>query len=516
MKNIYRLLIVLLALASVASCFAACNTQGGQTEQTTAAETESEGTEATTEAPAEEPTEVTTEAESSEETDTEAPETTDTQVPETSEQTTAQPEPEFVDFASMLKFDKNSSRVKAEVTVHAAIDGDTTHFNVDTSIVPTGILKARYLGINTPESTGIIEPWGKKASNYTKETLAKATSIIIESDNETWNVDSTGGRYLVWVWYKTDEMAEYRNLNIEILQQGLAFGSNAADNAYSDYTMGALNQAKNLKLYVFSKAKDPDFYYGGAQNVTLKELKLNYAPYEYKLVRFEAVVVKRSGANVYLEEYDAETDMYYGMQVFCGYNASGDVMKALSVGNRVVMVGTLQYYENGGTWQISNIKYSVDMMDPEGNLSKDGIHKLEEGHSASYNEVSAADIMNGKLTLDVVTYDQEGNEIVTPTEFKYGELAHYSTVTVKDLTVQSVYTTTNETSDDKGAMSITCVSEDGTVIVVRTEVLLDAEGNLVTQDIFPEGTKISVKGIIDSYNGQYQVRVFAIDDITIG
>ena len=483
MKSLSKLLIVLLAIAMIAGCLAACN-QGGEENSSEEITTQPAGTET--------PSESTT----------------------TSPESETQAEPEFIDFADQVKFDPNSGRVNVEVTVHAAIDGDTTHFNVPTSIVPSGILKARYLGINTPESTGIIEPWGKKASNYTKETLAKATSIYIESDNATWNVDSTGGRYLVWVWYKTDEMTEYRNLNIEILQQGLAFGSNAADNAYSDYTMGALNQAKQLKLYVFSKDKDPDFYYGGAQNVTLKELKLNYEQYKDQLVRFEGVVVKRSGATVYLEEYDAENDMYFGMQVFCGYNVIGKVMEALSIGNRVVMVGTLQYYELGGTWQISNIKYSVDMMDPEGALSKDGIHKISDGFSPSYSEVSASDIVNGKLTLDVITQDAEGNEIATPKEFKYGELAHYSTVTVKNLTVESVYTTTNETSDDKGAMSITCKAEDGTTIVVRTEVLNDGNGNLVTDAAFPVGANITVKGIIDSYNGAYQVRVFSINDVT--
>lgn len=476
MKNFSKLLILLLTLAMLVGCFAACEQGGDNTGDPTSAPTQ-----APTEAPTEKPS-----------------------------------EPEFIDYASQVKFDPNSGRAVAKVTVHAAIDGDTTHFNVPTSIVSTGILKARYLGINTPESTGIIEPWGKKASNYTKETLAEATSIYIESDNSTWNVDSTGGRYLVWVWYKTDEMTDYRNLNIEILQQGLAFGSNAADNTYSEYTMGALNQAKALKLYVFSKAKDPDFYYGGAQNVTLKELKLNYGLYKDKLVRFEGVVVKRSGATVYMEEYDPETDMYFGMQVFCGYNTPGNVFNALSIGNRVVMVGTLQYYELGGTWQISNIQYSVDMMDPEGNLSTDGIHQIGEGSGASYNEVEASDIMNGKLTIDVTTFDEEGNDIVTPTVFEYGELAHYSTVTVKDLTVKSIYTTTLETSDDKGAMSITCQSADGTMITVRTVVLTDAEGNLITEDAFPIGSKITVKGIIDSYKGSYQIKLFSFDDVTFG
>ncbi len=473
MKNFSKLLILLLALVMIVGCFAACDQSGEPTGEPSGTPTET---------PTEKPTE-------------------------------KPGEPEFIDYAAQVKFDPDSGRKIAEVTVHAAIDGDTTHFNVPKSLVPSGILKARYLGINTPESTGVIEPWGKKASNYTKEALANATSIYIESDSAKWNIDSTGDRYLVWVWYKTAEMTEYRNLNIEILQQGLAFGSNAADNAYAEYTMGALNQAKTLKLHVFSKDKDPDFYYGGVNNVTLKELKLNYDMYEGKLVRFEGTVAKSSGSTYYLEDYDAETDMYFGMQVFTGYNVLGDVIEALAIGNRVVMVGTLQYYEQGGTYQISNIQYSIDMMDPNGALSKDGIHMLESGHSASYSEVSASDIVNGKLTIDVTTYDEDGNDIVTPTEFKYGELAHYSTATVKNLTIKSIYTTSNGGNSD-GAHSITCVAEDGTTIVVRTEVLRDENGELIPQSFFPIGSNITVKGIIDSYDGTYQIKLFSTDDVT--
>ena len=101
---------------------------------------------------------------------------------------------EFVDYASQVKFNPNSGKAHAEVEVKSYIDGDTTHFFIDNSIIPEGYVKARYLGINTPESTGIIEPWGKKASNYTKTQLQKATSIIIESDTANWDLDSTGGR----------------------------------------------------------------------------------------------------------------------------------------------------------------------------------------------------------------------------------------------------------------------------------------------------------------------------------
>ena len=119
--------------------------------------------------------------------------------------------PEGVDYAGQLKLNMNSSTLKQEVTVKTYVDGDTVHFYVPEDVMPGGVLKARFLAINTPESTGKIEEYGKAASNFTKQTLQKAESIILESDTNTWNADSTGGRYLVWVWYKTADMDEYRN-----------------------------------------------------------------------------------------------------------------------------------------------------------------------------------------------------------------------------------------------------------------------------------------------------------------
>ena len=121
------------------------------------------------------------------------------------------------DLAGMLKFNENSDTVKAEVTVKSFIDGDTTHFFVPTSISEDGVLKARFLAVNTPESTGKIEEWGKKASEFTASKLSSASSIIIESDDGTWNLDSTGSRYLVWIWYRSGEDQDYRCLNLELL-----------------------------------------------------------------------------------------------------------------------------------------------------------------------------------------------------------------------------------------------------------------------------------------------------------
>ena len=161
-------------------------------------------------------------------------------------------ENQHIDYVSKLKLDMSSATAKEKVTVRNYVDGDTTHFNISTSAIKEGILKARYLATNTPESTGKIEPYGKTASNFTKSKLMNASSIIVESNTSTWNKDSTSsGRYLVWVWYRNSETEEYRNLNLEILQSGLAVASNTLGNIYGETCMAALNQAKREKLYIF-------------------------------------------------------------------------------------------------------------------------------------------------------------------------------------------------------------------------------------------------------------------------
>jgi len=109
---------------------------------------------------------------------------------------------ESTDFAAQLRLNMASETVKTEVTVKTFVDGDTTHFHVPSSVAEDGVLRARYLAVNTPEITGKVEEYGKRAAAFTKEKLSGAQSILIESDDGTWNRDSTGDRYLVWVWYQ--------------------------------------------------------------------------------------------------------------------------------------------------------------------------------------------------------------------------------------------------------------------------------------------------------------------------
>lgn len=304
----------------------------------------------------------------------------------------SQPTQDFIDYAASVKLDWNSKTAKEEVTVKNFVDGDTTHFNVSHKVNDSGLLKARYLAINTPESTGKIEEWGKKASNFTKEKLSAATSIVVESDDENWNVDSTGGRYLVWVWYKTADMEDYRNLNIEILQEGLARASSSANNIYGSVCVAAINQAKAAKLNVYSGQKDPDFYYGAAVELDLKELRANIEEYEGTSVAFNAIVVQDSNSTVYVEAYDAENDMYYGMTVYYGYNLSAGGLEILSVGNEVRIVGKVQAYN--GSWQISGLSYRAMRPDDPSN-----IQVLSSGHEGAFRLTDPATFANGKVEI---------------------------------------------------------------------------------------------------------------------
>ena len=220
----------------------------------------------------------------------------------------------YVDHAASLVLDRNSETVKQEVTVKSFVDGDTVHFHVPESIMADGVLKARFLAVNTPESTGKIEEYGKAASNFTREKLSAATSIIVESETAKWNPDSTGDRYLVWVWYRISEDQDYRNLNVELLQEGLARPNSSSENRYGETCMAAIAQARALLCNLYSGQRDPDYYYGDAVELTLRELRTNISAYSGMKVAFSGVIISNSGSQgVYVEALDEETGLYNGM-----------------------------------------------------------------------------------------------------------------------------------------------------------------------------------------------------------
>lgn len=409
-----------------------------------------------------------------------------------------------VDYAGSVVLDWTSDSAKCEVqSVKTYIDGDTTHFYVPTSVNSAGFVKARYLGIDTPESTGKIEKWGKAASKFTRSKLESAVSIVIESDDANWNVDSTGDRFLLWIWYQPAAGAEYRNLNIELLQEGLAIANKSANNRYGEICMKAIQQAKELQLHINSNDVDPDFFSGDAIPVTLKELRTNAKTYEGSNVAVEGVITKMYNNGAFIESYDEETGLYYGFYMYFGFNLDGFALEMLSIGNEVRVVGSVQYYEAGASYQISGILYNVRKPDDPNNSKL-----LSEGNSPAYVELDPVQYTGGKVSIVV---NEDGEEVMK--EFSYAELALGTSVSVKNLVVTKVYTTTNEDSSQKGAMTLTC-KVDGVTIVVRTSVLKDASGNVITAEYF-NGKTIDVLGIVDSFEGEYQIRLTTLSDVTV-
>ena len=231
----------------------------------------------------------------------------------------------------------------------------------------------------------------------------------------------------------------------------------------------------------------------------LKELRSNVSDYNGMKVAFTGVVTVNSNNSVYVETYDSETDMYYGMSVYYGYGLSGDGLKILDVGNEVRIVGTVQYYETGGTWQVSGLTYRAMKPNDPGN-----IQKLSEGHEPAYVLTDPARFASG--TVDVVVDE-------TVTTLPYAQLAMSTSIRMENLYVKSIYTTDNEESSSNGAMTLTC-EVNGVTIDVRTVVLIDADGELITEEAY-KGKTLDVKGIVDYFNGSYQIKVFSENDITI-
>lgn len=430
---------------------------------------------------------------------------------------------EWVDYAGQLKLDLNSPTLKWEVEVKMHIDGDTTHFYVKNSgnimNLPAdkkpgidGVLKARYLAVNTPESTGKIEPWGKAASNFTKERVLNAESIIIESNDTKWNADSTGERFLVWVWYKPQGAEDYRNLNLEILQEGLAVASSASDSIYAEMISKGIEQAVAMEKYVYSPTgvKDPDFPYGDAKFMTLKELKVNIADYIGQRVAFEGVIVKDSGGSVYIESYDEEDGIYYGISAYyltSGLDGFG--LEILKVGNKIRFAGVVG--EFNGSYQITDLKYDVW----DTNNSKN-MNLISEGNEIGYPEITPLhfDPQSNQGFIEVEV-EVDGEPVIK--EFPFMFLAEGASVSMKNLRVVSVYTT--KKGDSKGAMTLTC-EINGEYVDVRTIVLRDADGQLVTEEYF-KGKTIDVRGTIDYYvqegatTGVYQIQLYSLDDVVV-
>ncbi len=232
-----------------------------------------------------------------------------------------------------------------EVTLLSVTDGDTARFSDS-----AGTVTLRFYGIDTPESTGDVEKWGLAASNFTKEKLESAVSIVLEYEPASGSRTDSYGRYLGYVWYKSSEDAEYRNLNLELVQNGYSESTAVGQGKYADYFAEAQTYAKNNSLHIWSDEDDPLFS-DTPTSYDVKSLLENIEDLVNMMVSVEGYI-----SDYYDNSYITLTDYidgeYYSITVYL-HNTSAAILK--NQGNRVIVVGTVQQYY--GNWQISGVQY---------------------------------------------------------------------------------------------------------------------------------------------------------------
>lgn len=307
-----------------------------------------------------------------------------------------------------------------QVTLMTPIDGDTAHFKNANGGGDT--IKIRFYGIDTPESTGNVEPYGKQASNFTKEKLNAASSngtIVISSTFTEYKApdpDSTGSRYLGLVWISLDKKNAPKEdlvlLNLWIVQEGLSYTKNvAAIPQYVDTFYAAEAQAEVLKLKMWSGEDDPYYNYGDYEDVSLldvkKELEICFADsthknkYDNKKIRFTGTVVGYSNNILYVQEfypYD-DTDLskggdYAGINIFTGMKAIPS--KYTKVNTYLEICGLAQDSENFG-FQVTDTESHFPRVGSSSDADTQIILKAEdntEEHSLYTFEKTAAEVTN--------------------------------------------------------------------------------------------------------------------------
>jgi micrococcal nuclease len=121
------------------------------------------------------------------------------------------------------------------------IDGDTIEAKFGNRIE-----KIRFIGVNCPESTIRVEPYGKEASNFTKKWLSNR-KIYLELDVQTYD---KYGRLLAYIWLsqpKDTSEKEIRNkmFNAILLLYGYAQVMTVPPNVkYVDYFLKFQREAR--------------------------------------------------------------------------------------------------------------------------------------------------------------------------------------------------------------------------------------------------------------------------------
>jgi micrococcal nuclease len=223
-----------------------------------------------------------------------------------------------------------------EVSVSRFVDGDTTMFTSGSQS-----FSVRYLGIDTPESTALYEPWGKAAAAYTTLKLGSAQKIVLEAEGER---QDGNGRYLAWVWYLPQGADEFLLLNLELVELAYSKNKVSTGSVFTSILTAADWDASLTKRRVWGEI-DPGYDYSkdGTQ-MTIEYLMNNFNDYIGLKVVATGIITKKIGTSVYIQDATG-----YGIYMYGGFTTSAQ----LQVGAYVSIGGLIPTFYSGSP-QLSN------------------------------------------------------------------------------------------------------------------------------------------------------------------
>lgn len=146
------------------------------------------------------------------------------------------------------------SKKLISATVKRVVDGDTVYV----TLAGGKEEKVRFIGVNTPESTNEVEPYGKEASAYTKSRL-DGRKIWLELDVEERD---RYGRLLAYIWLEQpagDSETEVRAkmFNAELLLNGYAQVMTVPPNVkYADFFVKLQREVRETNKGLWGLTRD--------------------------------------------------------------------------------------------------------------------------------------------------------------------------------------------------------------------------------------------------------------------
>ena len=480
--------------------------------------------------------------------------------------------------------DENAVDHLGYVSLKTCTDGDTANFTQDDYVDDFGApvsIKTRFLGVNTPESTAKVEPWGKKASLFTKHQLeaAQADAEAKSTDaKKVYNIalinhpsatsfetkDSSGGRWLAFIWYRPTTDSDWRLLNLELVEQGFSRNQLFVDDPvcnYRTYFEAAENKNVECGYRVYGEIDKGYDYEEKTYEFSLwkiindfENIGISDSGTSGVVLCVTALVVGIQGDNMFLrdvlldkEQVEKGDNQLAGLYCYAGYNSSvcsilqkaslRDGMDGTGVGVVARFFCRATTYNNNV--QLSDLKYTT--------TGKKGFRVLNESTFATYAEelkwsdlyqnkgsVTFADLQRNPASKrlepsELTTYDDPKTENVL-----YDDLApyHYQFVDT-EVTIRSVGDSDRDeetgsslsgsfwykgnANDNSYTVYATINGKDGAKILTNLRIDTTLEpfiepatfGTSDASDLnsakSPVGTKWHVTGYLALYFGKFQI-----------